>query len=151
MSMQKPLLIAICCLLMSVACFSQQKSSSGTPAFRVRWGSSLGGSISAEMVKQQADSPLVVFDQKGKRYPVVSFSVYYKFNSSYKDEETGRTNTIRELRVGDFDGTDRFTQLWRESVRDNVKAEDEIRFRNILVRMPNGKKMAAPETVFTVR
>jgi hypothetical protein len=149
--MQKPLLITICCLLMSVAGVSQQKSSSGTPVFRVRWGNSLGGNVSAEMVKQQADSPLVVFDQKGKRYPVVSFSVYYKFNSSYKDEETGRTKTIRELRVGDFDGTDRFTQLWRESVRDNVKAEDEIRFRNILVRMPNGKKMAAPETVFTVR
>jgi hypothetical protein len=151
MSMQKPLSIAILCLLITVTGFSQQKSSSTTPVFRVRWGNSLGGNVSAELIKQQVDSPLVVFDQKGKRYPVTSFSVYYSFNSSYKDEETGRTKTIRELRVGDFDGSDRFTPLWQESVRDNVKAEDEIRFRNILVRMPNGKKMAAPETVFTVR
>lgn len=149
--MQKPLLIAACCLLIALTGLGQQKSSAAAPVFRVRWGSSLGGNVSADMVKQQVDSPLVVFDQKGKRYPVASFSVFYKFNSTYKDEETGRTNTIRELRVGDFDGTDRFTELWRESVRDNVKAEDEIRFRNILVRMPNGKKMAAPETVFTVR
>jgi hypothetical protein len=77
--------------------------------------------------------------------------VYYRFNSSYKDEETGRTNTFRELRVADFDGSDRFTELWRESVRDNVKPEDEIRFRNILVRLPNGKKMMTPEVVFTVK
>jgi len=117
----------------------------------VRWGNSLGGNVSVEQVKQQVDSPLVVFDQKGKRYPVTGFSVYYRFNSSYKDEETGRTNTFRELRVADFDGSDRFTELWRESVRDNVKPEDEIRFRNILVRLPNGKKMMTPEVVFTVK
>lgn len=151
MSMQKPLLIAALSLLCAVSGFSQQKPSQSTPVFKVRWGNSLGGNVSAEQVRQQVDSPLVVFDQKGKRYTVAGFSVYYSFNSSYKDEETGRTNTIRELRVGDFDGSDRFNQLWRESVRDNVKAGDDIRFRNILVRMPNGKKMMAPETVFAVR
>ena len=150
MSMQKPILIAALSLLCVVSGFSQQKTSQSTPVFKVRWGNSLGGNVSAEQVKSQVDSPLVVFDQKGKRYPVSGFSVYYSFNSSYKDEETGRTNTIRELRVGDFDASDRFNQLWRESVRDNVKAGDEIRLRNILVRMPNGKKMAAPETVFKV-
>jgi hypothetical protein len=151
MSMKKPLLTTAFVLCIAMAGLSQQKPAQTAPAFKIRWGNSLGGKVAVAQVKQQVDSPLVVFDQKGKRYPVLGFSVYYSFNSSYKDEETGRTNTIRELRVGDFDGSDRFNTLWQESVRDNVKAGDDIRFRNILVRMPNGKKMMTPEVIFQVQ
>jgi hypothetical protein len=102
-------------------------------------------------VQQLVDSPLVAVDEKGVRYPVIGFRINYTFRGSYKDEETGQTRVVKDFRAYDFDKTDRLTDLWKESVRDNARKEDDILFNNIRVRLKNGKSTYAPELRFLVK
>ena len=127
------------------------KPSTSMPVLKTRWGNTLGGPVSVTQLKQIVDSPLVVFDSKGKRYAVTALTVRYWFNVSYKDEESGLQKTMREFRTVDLDGTDRLNELWRESIRDNVKAGDELVITRILVTIPGNKRILAPDLKATIR
>lgn len=134
---------------------AQQKTNkpatTSVPKFILKWGNRSGGEISAAQVQQLVDSPLVALDEKGKRYVVAGFSINYTFKASYKDEESGQLKQVKDFRSNDFDNTDRLTDLWRDSVKDNAKKEDEILFNKVRVKLPNGKLMAGPDLRFSVK
>jgi hypothetical protein len=43
------------------------------------------------------------------------------------------------------------SELWRESVKDNIKPGDELLLFNIMVRLKNGKKMMVNQISFKVK
>ena len=153
--MNRSIILSSCLLLLvSMSAIGQQKTpkpATTMPVLKTRWGNTLGGPVSVAQLKQIVDSPLVVFDTKGKRYAVTALTVRYWFNVSYKDEESGLQKTMREFRTVDLDGTDRLNELWRESIRDNVKAGDELVITRILVSIPGNKRILAPDLKATIR
>lgn len=148
-------LILLLTLSAHITGFGQQKSTkppaTTLPKLTVRWGNQSAGSLNVAQVQQLVDSPLVAIDEKGTRYPVIGFRINYTFRGSYKDEETGQTRVVKDFRAYDFDKTDRLSDLWKESVRDNAKKEDDILFNNIRVRLKNGKSAYAPDLRFAVK
>lgn len=148
-------LVLVLAFSSSLAGYGQQKTAkpatTAMPKLSARWGNMAAGNLTVAQVQQLVDSPLVALDEKGNRYPVIGFRINYTFKGSYKDEETGQTRVVKDFRAYDFDKTDRLTDLWKESVRDNAKKEDDILFNNIRVRLRNGKSAYAPELRFAVK
>ena len=100
---------------------------------------------SSEIMKSIVDSSITVRDEKGNRYPITHFRINYSFQSSYKDDQTEQVKTVSDFRAFDFYDTALLSENWRESIKDNVKKDDEMLFDNITVRLKNGKKMLAPD------
>lgn len=123
----------------------QQNPTQAVPKLTVALGGLKSGKASVEQLKQHLDSSLQAVDEKGGRYPVVRFRLLYFFDSEFEDAETAVSITKRELRAMDFNDTDRLTEIWRNSIRDNVKKGDELRISQVAVRLKNGRSRFAPE------
>jgi len=121
------------------------------PKLTVSLGGSKSGNITVARLKEIVDSPLVVKDEKGITYTIKSFRINYTFKSSYKDEETQQVKTVKDFRAYDFTNTDRLSEDWRNSIRDNVKRDDEMLINNVVVRLKNGKSFFAPELKLKVQ
>jgi hypothetical protein len=146
----KNTIILFLCLFAGNFCWSQQKpaakpASTSLPKLTVTLGGSKSGNITAARLQQIVDSPLVVKDEKGVVYPLKSFRINYTFKSTYKDEETDKVREVKDFRAYDFNNTDRLSEDWRNSIKDNVKKEDEMLINNVVVRLKNGKSYFAPE------
>jgi len=129
---------------------AQAKSSSAMPKLASTWGRNASGTLTPGQVAGLTDSSLRVHDDKGTNYPVAGFRINYTFVSTYKDQESGELKTTKEFRAFDFNDTTALTSVWKESIRENVKAGDEIVFNKILARQKNGKKVNAPSLTFKV-
>jgi hypothetical protein len=143
-------------LFAGVFCFAQQKpatknTNSTLPKLTVMLGGSKSGNITALQLQKIVDSPLIVKDEKGIAYAIKSFRINYTFRSSYKDEETDKVKEVKDFRAYDFSNTDRLSEDWRNSIKDNVKKEDEMLINNIVVRLKNGKSFFAPELKLKVQ
>ena len=115
------------------------------PVLNIKWGGVSQGKIDTIQFKRILDSPLVVSDEKGNKYPITRFRINYKFLSTYQDSESQLTKSIQDLRVFDFYDTPILSEVWRSSLRDNAKKGDTVLINNVIVRMKNGKKVMAPE------
>ncbi len=120
-------------------------------SFRSSWGPVLSGNALAAQVASIAPAAILVKDNNGKLYEVSSFRINYKFKSSYRDEEAGSTKFMNDLRVSEFSGTAQLPDYWVSSIKDNIKAGDEIIFNKILFRNKSGKLQLAPELRITVQ
>lgn len=125
-------------------------SQTGLPKVTVSIGGYKGGDITSNLLSTIVDSSVVVRDSKGTTYQLVRFRVLYKFKSTYDDPETGQKKKSDDMRVNDFSNTAVMSELWRQSIKDNVKAGDEIIFDNIIIRLKNGTKLMAPKVAFKV-
>ena len=114
------------------------------------WGPIASGNISGEQVKAILAAPIVVKDNKNQLYNVSGFRINYSFKGSFKDEETGNTKTMKDLRVNDFNNKNTLPQPWVESIKDNIKPGDVILFNKILFRNKEGKLQMAPDIKITV-
>lgn len=126
------------------------ESSVPYPKITASLGEYKGGNISAEILIRIIDSSLTVLDEKGNQFTIVRFRSIYKFKSSYEDPQTGERKVTDDMRVNDFSNTNMMTELWRQSIKDNVKQGDQMILDNIIVRLKNGSKMMAPPTTFIV-
>ncbi|MFN6373777.1 MAG: hypothetical protein ACK4YD_01295 [Chitinophagia bacterium] len=120
-------------------------------AYTSSWGPVISGNALAAQIAAIAPAAILVKDSNGKLYTVESFRLLYKFKSTYRDEEKGETKSRADLRVGDFTNTSRLSEVWYESIKDNVKAGDTIIVNRILFRNPSGKLQMAPEIRIGVR
>ncbi|MGN6435627.1 MAG: hypothetical protein ACTHMM_03805 [Agriterribacter sp.] len=125
-------------------------SQTSLPKVTVSIGGYKGGDITSDLLSTIVDSSVVVRDSKGTTYQLVRFRVLYKFKSTYDDPETGQKKKSDDMRVNDFSNTAVMSELWRQSIKDNVKAGDEIIFDNIIIRLKNGTKLMAPKVAFKV-
>ena len=110
-----------------------------------------GGDITVAEFIHIIDSPVVVKDEKGVTYPISRFTVGYKFSSTYEDEDSGEKKTTSDFRSQEYTDENRMSELWRQSVKDNVRTGDELLLFNVLVRLKNGKKMMVPQISFKIK
>ncbi|PWT98705.1 MAG: hypothetical protein C5B52_11850 [Bacteroidetes bacterium] len=136
--------IALFCL---VACLHVNAQSSKTVT---SLGGSKGGNISKDALSQIVDSALTVKDASGKSYPVVKFRVFYKFKSTSEDHDTGERKTVDDMRENTFNNTPMMSDNWKESIKDNVAKDDEMVIDNVMVKLPNGKKLLVGGIKFKV-
>jgi hypothetical protein len=140
-------------VVLSMTCgytMAQARQSAAMPKLTSSWGRTGSGNLSMEQVIRLTDSSLNVRDEKGNAWAVAGFRINYSFLSTYRDQESGEVKTTKELRTYDFNDTTALNTLWKESIRDNVKAGDEILFNKITARQKNGKKYFAPDLRFKV-
>lgn len=134
---------------------AQQKPAKSTaPAGPVKLVSKLGnmpgGNTGVEILKRIVDSSLNVIDAKGNKYTVVSFTVNYMFMSTYAEEGSEEKKSVRDLRSQDFYDTQKLSQDWAESIKDNAQINDELLINKIIVRGKTGQKMLAPDVRYKV-
>lgn len=144
-------------LLSSVHLFAQNKNKKPEtapqqviPKVSVTMAGLKGGDITPETLAHIVDSSLIAKDTKGETYSIVRFRVLYKFKSSFKDEDSGQTKTTDDLRTNDFANTGLMSELWRQSIKDNIQKGDEMTLDNIIVRLKNGSKIMTPAITFKV-
>jgi hypothetical protein len=113
--------------------------------FTSSWGPVKTGNAPAAQVASIAPAAIFVKDNAGVSYPVKSFRLNYKFKSAYKDDETEELKYKSDLRVGEFTDTAQLSNVWIESIKDNVKAGDTILINKILFRNKAGKFQMAPD------
>jgi hypothetical protein len=114
------------------------------------WGPITSGNISGEQIKAILAAAIFVKDNKYQSYIVSGFRINYSFKGSYKDESTGDTKIMKDLRVNDFNNKNTLPQPWIESIKDNTKAGDVILINKILFRNKEGKLQMAPDIRITV-
>ena len=119
--------------------------------FATYWGPVGTGNAPAAQISAIAPAAILVRDNAGKLYPVNGFRINYKFKSTYRDDESGQTKSMPDLRVGDFNNTAQLSQVWAESIKDNVKPGDTILFNQVLFRNVKGKQQLAPALKIVVR
>ncbi|HEX5024007.1 MAG TPA: hypothetical protein VFV68_01990 [Agriterribacter sp.] len=133
--------------------FAQNKAqpaptTAALPHIAITIGGFKGGDITSEIFSRIIDSTLTARDEKGNKYYIVRFRSIYKFKSSYEDSETGQRKVTDDMRVNDFKDTDRMSELWRQSIKDNIAKGDEMILDNIIVQLKNGSKIMAPVLSF---
>ncbi len=128
-----------------------QTDASAPLVFSSYWGPVGRGEALAAHIAAIAPAAILVRDNAGKLYTVNAFRINYKFKSTYRDDESGQTKTVSDLRVGDFNNTAQLSNAWAESIRDNVKVGDTILINKILFRNAMGKLQIAPELKIVVR
>jgi hypothetical protein len=93
----------------------------------------------------------VVKDQKGNSYVITRFRINYTFATTYTDSETQQRKSFKDFRAADFYDTAKLPEVWRNSIRDNAKKDDEVIINNIIIKLKNGKKMMVAEWRGTLR
>ena len=145
----KKLLILSLFGLFAVSGFSQ--NGKPAPKFQAFLAGSKGGDMTVAELKRIIDSAVVVKDEKGLSYPIARFAVGYRFTSTYQDEATGEKKATSDFRSQEYSNENKMSELWRESVKDNIRSGDELLLFNISVRMKNGKKMMVNQISFKVK
>ena len=145
--MKNLLIMSLSCLVIS-SVFSQTKKPS-TPVTPAVYTVTLGGykdaNIPADQFKRVVDSALTVRDEKGNSYPISRFRINYTFATSFTDSETQQLKNFKDFRAADFYDTNKLTEVWRSSIKDNSKKGDEVIINNIIIKLRNGKKLMINE------
>jgi hypothetical protein len=58
--------------------------------------------------------------------------------------------TTDDMRINDFSNTGIMTELWRQSIKDNMVKGDQMILDNVIVQLKNGNKIMAPAITFKV-
>ncbi|WP_152270036.1 hypothetical protein [Agriterribacter humi] len=125
-------------------------ASTALPKIAITIGGFKGGDITSDILSRIIDSSLVARDQNGNKYPIARFRSIYKFKSSYEDPDTGERKTTDDMRVNDFSDTNIMSELWRQSIKDNIIKGDQMILDNVIVQLKNGTKIMAPAITFKV-
>ena len=125
-------------------------ASTALPKIAITIGGYKGGDITSDILSRIIDSSLVARDQKGNKYAIARFRSIYKFKSSYEDPDTGERKTTDDMRVNDFSDTNVMSELWRQSIKDNIVKVDQMILDNVIVQLKNGTKILAPAITFKV-
>lgn len=115
------------------------------------WGPIKNGEVFSVQVVSTLPAPMLVKDNTGVVYTVSGFRINYSFTSTYKDEETQQTKSVKDFRVMDVNNSNKLTNDWIESIKDNIKPGDQILFNKILFRNGSGKLQYAPDLKILVK
>ena len=145
--MKNLIITSVFCLLVTAA-FTQTKKPAATvtpTVYTVSFGGYKNANITADQFKRVLDSALIVRDDKGNSYPIARFRINYTFATSFTDSETQQAKNFKDFRAADFYDTNKITEVWRSSLKDNSKKGDEVIFNNIIIKLKNGKKLMVNE------
>lgn len=145
------LLVGVFLISNSLSGFSQGKDQTpAAPHISVTLGGYNGGKITPDILSRIIDSALVARDKKGNTYSPVRFRCIYKFKNQFQDRESGEKKTTDDMRVNEFIHTGVMSELWRQSIKDNISKGDEMILDNIIVSLKNGAKIMAPSITFKI-
>ena len=113
--------------------------------YKSSWGPIYSGKALIAQISAITPAAIMVKDNNGVFYSVVSFRINYMFKGSYRDDETQEVKIVNDLRVGDFYDTAQLPTVWVESIQQNIKSGDVILFSKIMFRNKAGKLQIAPE------
>ena len=141
-------------LLISQTVMGQQKPITTAPAqiksiFTTTLAKRGSGDWTKELVRALIDSPIVVKDEKGKTYPVVRFTLNYTFSTVYVDSETKQRKTRKDFRSQLFESP-MISDVWKASIKENVRNGDVMMFNDIIIRMPDGKKRMVDDLTINI-
>ncbi|HRN57068.1 MAG TPA: hypothetical protein PLL71_11480 [Agriterribacter sp.] len=151
--MKKFIYLLLCFSTATVLAQHNKKPATAPPPLSevtITIGGFKGGDIASDILSRIIDSSLVARDGKGNQYTIVRFRSIYKFKSSYEDPETGARKITDDMRINEFSGTGIMTELWRQSIKDNITRGDQMILDNIIVQLKNGNKIMAPAITFKV-
>jgi adenine specific DNA methylase Mod len=106
-------------------------------------------SVSAQEIENNLGLPLKATDDKKKIYTISSYQFLY-WKKVATEDETGKISYTRSLSAERFTVTP-LPALWLNHVKEDVKAGDEIRFTDVIVKDENGRVFYASNLVLTVR
>ena len=134
----------LACFFIQQTLWAQSKPVASSPApVKISFKTSLAGrgngNLIKELVRILIDSPLVVKDEKGKVYPVVRYTFNYSFSSVYVDGETKQRKVRQDFRSKTFETTT-LPEVWRSSIKENIRNGDVIFYNDVIICMPDGKK-----------
>ncbi|MBI1780342.1 MAG: hypothetical protein HYR66_03095 [Sphingobacteriales bacterium] len=123
---------------------AQQKQVVNVPLkLKPLWGNHPGGNMLVADGVNYADSALRVIDDKGNRYPVISFKFIYKRKSSYTDDQTGVVKNGWDAVATDVTGDTILSEVWRNSIKESLQKDEEWTIDYIMVKDKSGRKVMA--------
>lgn len=99
--------------------------------------------LSKEEVIKIIGMPLRIVDDKRVVYSIASYHVAYRRKAFVEEEETGKVKPTFSLAAERFVSTP-LSDIWINSIRDQIQSGEEILFYDIIVKSPDGKVMFAP-------
>ncbi|HNP54235.1 MAG TPA: hypothetical protein PKK69_06445 [Ferruginibacter sp.] len=106
-------------------------------------------SVSAQEIENNLGLPLKAIDDKKKIYTISSYQFLY-WKKVATEDESGKISYTRSLSAERFTVTP-LPALWLNHVKEDVKAGDEIRFTDVIVKDENGRVFYSSNLVLTIR
>ncbi|WP_291911298.1 hypothetical protein [Chitinophaga sp. CB10] len=154
-------LLLITCLMATINSFGQAAkpaakkpaaaSSGKRPAKLIStWGNFLSDSLPKNELTKLLDSALVVRDEKGVKYPVISFAFTYETREVYLNDTTGQPGIYKDYIGNNFQDA-RMDSVWRKGMKEKLDKGNILYFDEILIKYSEDKIYKAPSLQFIVR
>ena len=104
------------------------------PKMEAFWGDVRGGNIIADKVIELTDKNLIVIADKKESLKISRAIFVYRSKDMFEDEETGKVKTVFNTTSYEFRNTDTLPEKWRNFLKENAKAGDQIVIADIIVR-----------------
>ena len=105
------------------------------------WGNHPGGNMLVADGIKYADSSLRVIDDKGNRYPVISFKFIYRRKASITDDATGTVKNTWDVVATDIVGEISLSEVWRNTIKESLQRDEEWLIDYITIKDKTGKKV----------
>ncbi|UYQ94244.1 hypothetical protein MKQ68_03955 [Chitinophaga horti] len=148
-------LLFIASMAGAVSATAQTTKKPATPAkntlrFRTTWNNLLADSLPRPDIIAMADSPLVVWDNKKNKYPVVSFEFTHESREIGINDTTNKPVIYTDF-TGEVFKTDRLSPIWAKHVKETIQPGHVLYFNNIIVKYAGDKLYMVPAMKFFVR
>jgi hypothetical protein len=109
-----------------------------------------GGNINTAVARMLIDSSLKITDEAGRAYPLYKFTFIYKRKNTYEDEMSGDKKVAYEWLSTDIRDNKQLDDLWRTTVKGDLKPGEEIYFEGIVADSKKGYMLPAPAIKFVI-
>lgn len=113
------------------------------PKLKPLWGNHPGGNMLVADGINYTDSSLRVIDDKGNRYPVLSFKFIYKRKATITDDQSGTVKNTWDVVATDVYNDTLLSDVWRNNIKESLQKDEEWVIDFITVKDRNGKKVMA--------
>lgn len=107
------------------------------------WGNHPGGNMLVADGINYADSSLRVIDDKGNRYPIVSFKFIYRRKASITDDQTGTVKNTWDVVATDVYNETSLSEVWRNTIKESLQRDEEWIIDYIMIKDKAGRKVMA--------
>ncbi|SHL19490.1 hypothetical protein SAMN05444266_102393 [Chitinophaga jiangningensis] len=114
------------------------------------WGNFLSDSLPKNELVKLIDSALIVRDEKGAKYPVISFAFTYETREAYLNDTTGQPGLYKDYIGNNFQDA-RMDSVWRKGMKEKLEKGNVLYFDEILIQYSADKIYKAPALKFIVR
>jgi hypothetical protein len=119
-----------------------QKQTDTTPLkIRALWGNNPGGNMLVADGINYTDSSLRVVDDKGNRFPILSFQFIYRRKATITDDQTGAIKNTWDLVGTTIVNDSSLSEVWRNTIKQSLQRDEEWLIDFITIKDKNGRKI----------